>query len=102
MSDFKSELASSAMLSRLMQHPGFVDWWDRLNADEQRKIIEEAKVAISKATHSEMPYRAWNDAMIEARRCKFTWGMGFPVISMYLLRKFWHKATGWMPPETNT
>lgn len=41
----------------------------------------------------------WWAMMKEAKECRKTWGMGFPVISTFLLRKYWHKVTGWMPPE---
>lgn len=48
------------------------------------------------------PEAIWNDMMKEAKDCRRTWGMGFPVISMFLLRKYWKRATRWMPPEEGT
>lgn len=45
------------------------------------------------------PDQIWRELMEEAKACKRTWGMGFPVISTCLLRKYWQKATGWLPPE---
>lgn len=41
----------------------------------------------------------WLRLMQEAKHCQRNWGMGFPVISTELLRKYWHEATGFMPPE---
>jgi hypothetical protein len=43
----------------------------------------------------------WQELMAESRSCQRTWGMGFPVISTELLRKYWEKATGFLPPTRN-
>lgn len=50
----------------------------------------------------ETPEAIWKDMMKEAKDCRRTWGIGFPVLSMYLLRKYWHRVTGWLPPEERT
>lgn len=41
----------------------------------------------------------WRELMVEAQECRRIWGLGFPVISTHLLRKYWQKATGYLPPE---
>jgi hypothetical protein len=41
----------------------------------------------------------WANLEQEAISCQRTWGMGFPVISLELLRKYWHEATGHEPAE---
>jgi hypothetical protein len=46
------------------------------------------------------PESAWWRMMEEAQSCRRKWGIGFPVISTFLLRKFWKEATGYLPPDT--
>lgn len=57
-----------------------------MTPDEQRKSIEDAQ-------------RVWKAMLVTAKECRRTWGMGFPVISTELLRKYWAEATGYYPPE---
>ena len=50
-------------------------------------------------TKLEDPKLVWEQLMKEAKSCRRVWGMGFPVISTFLLRKYWKRVTGYEPPE---
>jgi hypothetical protein len=41
----------------------------------------------------------WAELSKKAKECQRSWGMGFPVISLHLLRKYWFRATGHAPKE---
>ena len=53
----------------------------------------------TKEDRDRLAQELWSELMAEAKDCRRTWGMGFPVISTFLLRKYWAKITGWLPPE---
>jgi hypothetical protein len=81
--------SAAEMLVKILQNDPKTLWCGPLNPPDDKPAPAGA--------FTEHPAVVWNAVMAEAAQCRRTWGMGFPVISLELLKPFWERATGPRP-----
>ena len=77
-------------------------WLRDYGDQKQPSFVADLTAVLDELDGRESPQDVWKDIVAESRKCRASWGIGFPVISAELLRKYIHRMTGGLPSIVDT